>query len=118
MAIGTQNKVERRVSELKSDLAVRLKEILAQQNLNQSELAERTGQKVSYINRVLRGATNITFESIARIEVALGMALIERASGFDWLTGKTKSDTLEIKFKSSSSNADSIPNQPSAFEVK
>ncbi len=118
MAQSTQNKVDNRLTELKSNLAVRLKEVLSQQNLNQSELAERTGRKVSYINRVLRGATNITLESIARMEVALGMALIEMPETFEWLNSKRRPDDMEIKIRTSGIDASAVMQHPSILEQR
>jgi transcriptional regulator with XRE-family HTH domain len=116
MAKSTQGKVDNRLSELKSNLATRLKDVLSQQNLNQSELAERTGRKVSYINRVLRGATNITFESIARMEIALGMALIEMPETFEWLNSRRMPGDVEMKIRTSGAEASAVMPQPSILE--
>jgi len=95
MAQSTKAKVERRTEELKSDLAARLKEVLVKQGLNKSELADRAGLKVSYVNRVLRKATNATLESIARLEIALNMPLIEKSTEFSLLSERAMSGSAK-----------------------
>ena len=117
MAKSTQGKLDSRFMELKRNLAERLKRVLAQQNVNQSELAERMGKKVSYINRVLRGE-NVTLRSIARMEVALGMALIEMPETFEWLNSKRRPDDVEIKIRTSGTEASAVMQQPSILEQK
>jgi len=75
--------------------------------LNQSEIAERAGLKVSYVNRVLREIANMTLESIARLEVALDVALIARATGTRRM-GQPQETKLEMNIEAIGSNASTL----------
>ena len=48
-------------------------------NLTQVQLAERMGCTQQYVSNLLKGNTNMTIETIARLEIALDIDLIKTA---------------------------------------
>ncbi|MBR5035013.1 MAG: helix-turn-helix transcriptional regulator [Bacteroidales bacterium] len=48
-------------------------------NLTQAQLAERMGCTQQYVSNLLKGNTNMTIETIARLEIALNLDLIKTA---------------------------------------
>lgn len=51
------------------------------QSVTQSLLAERMGCSQQYVSNLLKGSSNMTLETIARIETALNIDLIGSALG-------------------------------------
>lgn len=51
------------------------------QSVTQSLLAERMGCSQQYVSNLLKGSSNMTLETISRIETALNIDLIESALG-------------------------------------
>ncbi|MGK9367942.1 helix-turn-helix domain-containing protein [Melioribacter sp. Ez-97] len=57
-------------------IAASIEDILKKKAMTQRELAERMNKKESEVSRWLSGSHNFTFETIAKIEEALGERLI------------------------------------------
>ena len=57
------------------------------QSVTQAQLAERMGCTQQYISNLLKGSTNMTLETIAKLEIALKIDIINSAlsvvSGYD-----------------------------------
>jgi transcriptional regulator with XRE-family HTH domain len=118
MSQSTKTKIDKRLEELKELLAVRLQDVLDQQDLSQSQLAKRAELKIPYVNRILKKKANATLESIARLETALNMALISDPLDFRPLSsksdvrpleGKPKVTGFELTMETESTQRSSIP---------
>ena len=59
------------------DIAERISQVLAMKGWSKSELAARTGKSRSEVSKWLSGTQNFTLRSIALIEEALGVSLIQ-----------------------------------------
>lgn len=59
-------------------IAVQMLSQMAKLNLNQSALAERMGCSQQYISKVLKGKENLSLETIAKIEQALDLTIIQQ----------------------------------------
>jgi len=57
-------------------IAKRITESLEAQGMTQRQLAEKTGMLPSAISRILHAQTNLTLKTIAVLERALGIALV------------------------------------------
>lgn len=62
--------------ELAASIAVTVLELLRQRNLTKQQLAEKMGVKPQYISRVVKGKANLTLDTIAKLEKALGDQII------------------------------------------
>lgn len=63
--------VDPQLSELLASIAANVRRLRAQRGLTQEALAERAGQDLSYLQRVERGATNLSVGVLLAIAVAL-----------------------------------------------
>lgn len=63
---------------LKYSRAITMKVMRAMddQSVTQSELAERMGCSQQYVSNLLRGSSNMTLETISRLEEALGIDIL------------------------------------------
>jgi transcriptional regulator with XRE-family HTH domain len=52
---------------------------LRNQGLTQKDLAKKMGVSAQMVNKLLKGSENLTLETISKIEIALGIHLIETA---------------------------------------
>jgi ribosome-binding protein aMBF1 (putative translation factor) len=57
-------------------IALRVLTALKAQKLSQKDLAERMGVSPQQINKIVQGQENLTLETIANLEIALGIELI------------------------------------------
>lgn len=64
-----------------SAIAKRVMLALTARKMMQKELADLIGFRPQQISRILRGDVNLTMKTIAKIEVALGIRLLEVPSG-------------------------------------
>lgn len=62
------------------DLALRILEVLEVKKMTQKDLAEQLGVSPQYISKIVKGKENLSLETIANIEKALGIRLIEISS--------------------------------------
>lgn len=58
------------------DISFQIQDILNRKGWTQKELAERTAQRPSFISRIMAGKTNMTLQTIAKLEAALDEDLI------------------------------------------
>jgi len=58
-------------------VALRVLDILDERGLNQQDLADRMKVTRQHVNKVLKGQENMTFETIDKLESALGIELIQ-----------------------------------------
>lgn len=56
-------------------------QVMDKQSVTQSLLAERMGCSQQYVSNLLKGSSNMTLETISRIETALNIDLIGSALG-------------------------------------
>lgn len=61
--------------QVKQDFAVSIEKSVIEKNLNRTDLAQLLGTSKSYITKVLRGDTNLTIESMAKIAHALDLKI-------------------------------------------
>lgn len=59
-------------------IAVMMLDKMEELGLTQKTLAERMGCSQQYISRILKGAENLSIETISKIENALEMEILER----------------------------------------
>jgi len=52
------------------------------QSVTQAELAKRMGCTQQYVSNLLKGSSNMTLETIARLEKALGIDILQSAFSF------------------------------------
>src|ERR1700742_18250 len=57
-------------------VAVRVLVILDERGMSQAELAEKMGVSRQQVTKILKGQENFTFETIDKLEKALGITLI------------------------------------------
>lgn len=60
-------------------IAIKILSTLKTQGISQKDLAEKMGVSPQMVNKILKGSENLTLETITKIEVALGIHLIETA---------------------------------------
>ncbi|MBQ9462561.1 MAG: helix-turn-helix transcriptional regulator [Bacteroidales bacterium] len=53
-----------------------------EQSVTQAELAKRMGCTQQYVSNLLKGSSNMTLETIARLENALGIDLVKSALSY------------------------------------
>jgi len=73
---------EKRLNELKNEVAERIKTILLEKDMYQQRLVEAIGTTKANMSNILHGKANLTLETIAKLEEALGEKLI-RVTGKD-----------------------------------
>ena len=59
-----------------SKIAINVMEILKEKKWTQKELAEKMKVSAQQINKIVKGQQNLTFETISKLESALGVSLI------------------------------------------
>ena len=59
-----------------SKIAINVMEILKEKKWTQKELAEKMKVSAQHINKIVKGQQNLTFETISKLESALGVSLI------------------------------------------
>jgi transcriptional regulator with XRE-family HTH domain len=57
-------------------IALRILRTLRAKNISQKELAEKIGVSPQQVNKIVKGKENLTLETIAKLETALGVSLI------------------------------------------
>ena len=57
-------------------IALRILRTLRSKNISQKELAEKIGVSPQQVNKIVKGKENLTLETIAKLEAALGVSLI------------------------------------------
>lgn len=62
-------------------ITMKTMQAMDKQSVTQSLLAERMGCSQQYVSNLLKGSSNMTLETISRIETALNIDLIESALG-------------------------------------
>ena len=62
--------------ERSSNIALRILGALQLNGMSQKELAEKTGVSPQQVSKLLKGNENLTLETIAKLEAALGIVLI------------------------------------------
>jgi transcriptional regulator with XRE-family HTH domain len=60
-------------------IAIKILSTLRTHGISQKELAEKMGVSPQMVNKIVKGSENLTLETISKIEVALGIHLIETA---------------------------------------
>lgn len=65
-----------------ASIALKILKHLKENNINQKQLAEMIEVSPQYVNKILKGNENLSLETIAKIESALNINLIE-ISSFD-----------------------------------
>ena len=57
-------------------IALRILRTLRAKNVSQKELAEKIGVSPQQVNKIVKGRENLTLETIAKLETALGIVLL------------------------------------------
>ncbi|NTU52992.1 MAG: helix-turn-helix transcriptional regulator [Chlorobiaceae bacterium] len=60
-----------------ADIALRVLSTLDERNMPQKELARFIGISPQRVSKIVKGSENLTFETISKLEAALGVPLIE-----------------------------------------
>ena len=60
-------------------IALKILRAITDQKSSQKELADKMGVSAQYINKIVKGSENLSLETISKLEVALGIQLIEIA---------------------------------------
>ena len=60
-------------------IAIKILRAISDQKSSQKELAEKMGVSAQYINKIVKGSENLSLETISKLELALGIQLIEVA---------------------------------------
>lgn len=64
-------------SERSTKIALNVLDILRQKNMSKQELADRMQVSAQYISKLVKGKENLTLETIAKLESALGVKMID-----------------------------------------
>lgn len=59
------------------DIAILLQSYLRKKGMRQKELAERLGVSAQQVSKILKGKENLTLETISKLEMVLGMNIVE-----------------------------------------
>lgn len=62
--------------DLAASIAITVISLLAEKGMTKQQLADKMGVKAQYVSRVVKGKTNLTLDTIAKIEKALGESII------------------------------------------
>ena len=65
--------------DLAASIAVTVLILLDQHKMSKQQLAEKMGVKPQYVSRVIKGKTNLTLDTIIKIEKALGENIVSVA---------------------------------------
>lgn len=60
-----------------SKVAVNVLEALKEKGMSQKDLAEKMDVSAQQVNKIVKGKQNLTFETVAKLEEALGIVLID-----------------------------------------
>ncbi|MGE6218935.1 helix-turn-helix transcriptional regulator [Nubsella zeaxanthinifaciens] len=60
-------------------IAIKINKALTDKSMSQKELAEKMGVSPQQVNKIVKGRENLTLETIGKLEMALGISLIEVA---------------------------------------
>lgn len=60
-----------------SKVAINVLEILKEKKWSQKDLSEKMNVSAQQVNKIIKGQQNLTFETIAKLELALDISLIE-----------------------------------------
>lgn len=63
--------------EKSMNIAIKILMAIRKEGISQKELAERVGVSPQQINKIVKGGENLSLETIAKLEIALGTKLIE-----------------------------------------
>lgn len=66
-----------RLESLKKGISERIREVLTEKGWSQQQLADALGKDKGDISRILSGSVNLTLETVALIEEALGANIIQ-----------------------------------------
>ncbi|MCL4484682.1 MAG: helix-turn-helix transcriptional regulator [Bacteroidetes bacterium] len=58
-------------------IAIKILRAITDQKSSQKELAEKMGVSAQYINKIVKGSENLSLETISKLELALGIQLID-----------------------------------------
>src|SRR5580658_1595865 len=72
-------------------IAIRVLDTLKALNLSQKELAERMNISPQQISKIVKGQENLTLETISKLEIALGIQILEEAPESKQIVKKKKS---------------------------
>ncbi len=98
-----------------ANIALRILGTLQNRSISQKELAEKIGVSPQQVSKILRGNENLTLETIAKLEAALGVVLfVIPESAADSETGT--SNKREQK-KSASRKREAVTPQNSALTI-
>ena len=61
-------------------IALKVNAALDRLKLTKQELASRLGVSPQYVSRIVKGGENLTLETVARLEKALGTVLLDDSS--------------------------------------
>jgi transcriptional regulator with XRE-family HTH domain len=89
---------EKRFYRKNDDVVTRIHELKDEQGLTQKELADAVGKTPSYVSRVLSGGVNLTLETIAEFEEALGAEILSVPASSS-IKSATKSRRFEMGSK-------------------
>lgn len=79
-----------------SKIAFRILCELDEQGISQKELASKMDVSPQYVNKIVKGKENLSLETIAKIEEALGISLISVERNFQYIQPATTS--VEIPY--------------------
>ena len=66
-----------RVNAIQRRIAEALRNALARQEMTRLELAERSGVTNTYITLIMQGKANMKLETIVKLEIGLGCAILD-----------------------------------------
>lgn len=58
-------------------IALKILRTIKEQGISQKELAEEMKVSAQYINKIVKGSENLSLETISKLEIALGIPLVE-----------------------------------------
>lgn len=70
-------KANKKWLDYSSKVAVNVLEALKTRGMSQRELAEKMKVSAQQINKIVKGQQNLTFETVGKLEIALGITLME-----------------------------------------
>jgi len=82
-------------------IAIKILRAITDQKSSQKELADKMGVSAQYVNKIVKGSENLSLETISKLEVALGIQLIEIA-GFSSSVNYEIPESVQPKIKVSS----------------
>lgn len=104
--------------ERSADIALHILGVLQAIGMSQKELAEKTGVSPQQVSKLLKGNENLTLETIAKLEVALGIVLIVIPKSVSGTEAELNTAQVQKRYASRMRETKTLPSAPQSRAVE